>query len=180
MRKVLFIFGELTDQDIDWMTSAGRKESLGAGAVLIQEGKTVSALYIVLDGSFRVLLAALDNKEIARLGAGEIVGEMSFVEHRPPSATVQALKQSFVLAIPRSELNAKLKEDTAFAARFYKALAVFLSYRLRRTVNQLGYGKPGSAKEEEDSSDELDPGLLDKVYLAGSRFDRMVKHLMSK
>ncbi|MEK7684841.1 MAG: cyclic nucleotide-binding domain-containing protein [Verrucomicrobiota bacterium] len=178
MRKVLFIFGELNDFDIDWMTSAGRKEQLAKGACLIHEGKPVSAFYIILDGSFKVSVAALGDKEIARLGTGEIVGEMSFVEDRPPSATVKALASSVVLSIPRVQLAAKLKQDTAFAARFYRALAVFLSFRLRKTVSQLGYGKSSPTEEEKEASDELDANVLDNVYLAGARFDRMVKRLM--
>ena len=32
--------------------------------------------------------------------------------------------------------------------------------------------------EEDDDSDELDPTVLDGVYLAGERFDRMVKRVM--
>jgi bacteriocin-type transport-associated protein len=179
MRKVLFIFGELNDFDVDWMIGTGRKEQVAKGSLLIQEGKPVSALYIVLDGEFKVSVSRLQNAEIARLGAGEIVGEMSFVEARPPSATVTALESSVVLAIPRTKLAAKLKQDMAFAARFYRALAVFLSYRLRRTVSQLGYGKPRPHEEEETSPDELDANVLDNVHLAGARFDRMVKRLMA-
>ena len=92
---------------------------------------------------------------------------MSFVEDRPPSATVKALASSVVLSIPRVQLAAKLKQDTAFAARFYRALAVFLSFRLRKTVSQLGYGKSSPTEEEKEASDELDANVLDNVYLAG-------------
>ncbi|MBI2926691.1 MAG: cyclic nucleotide-binding domain-containing protein [Verrucomicrobia bacterium] len=178
MRKVLFIFGELNDFDIDWMIATGRKEQVPSGGVLIQEGKPVSALYIVLDGAFKVTVAKLRNAEIARLGAGEIVGEMSFVEARPPSATVTATESSVLLSIPRTKLAAKLKQDTGFAARFYRALAVFLSNRLRKTVSQLGYGKARPEDEEEGTPDELDTNVLDNVHLAGARFDRMVKRVM--
>jgi CRP/FNR family transcriptional regulator, cyclic AMP receptor protein len=179
MKKVLFIFGELNDFDADWISATGQKEIVPAGNLLIQEGKPVGALYIVLDGAFSVTVAALGNKEIARVGAGEIMGEMSFIEARPPSATVKAVERSIVLAIPRVQLSAKLKQDTAFAARFYRALAVFLSYRLRKTVSHLGYGKVADETEEPASLDELDPNVLDKLHLAGARFDRMVKRLIS-
>src|SRR5213592_4356710 len=101
MRKVLFIFGELNDFDIDWMIAAGRKEQIPKGTVLIQEGKAANALYIVLDGEFKVSVSKLEDFEIARLGVGEIAGEMSFVEARPPSATVTATESAVVLSIPR-------------------------------------------------------------------------------
>src|SRR5579859_3084218 len=123
MKKVLYILGELTDDDIEWMLANSRRQSLTPGETLIEEGGTVSALYIVLDGALSVSIHAQTGGEIAHLDAGEMVGEMSFLEERPPSATVRASREAIVLAIPRTRLAEKLKEDSAFASRFYKALA---------------------------------------------------------
>ena len=178
MKKVLFILGQLNDPDVDWMTDHGQKETVAAGAVLIQQGKHLEHLYIVLDGLLSVTDARLNNKELAQLGAGEMVGEMSFVDAGPPNATVTALQDSVVLSIPRSNLSAKLEQDTGFAARFYRAIATFLSDRLRATVGQLGYGEVRSLEEETVAADELDDNVLDNVHLAGSRFDRMLQRLM--
>ena len=178
MRKVLFILGELSDMDVEWLTAHGRKEQVAAGATLIREGSPIDAMYIVLDGRFSVWIRNSERRELAQLGAGEVVGEMSFVDARPPSATVEALQPSVVLTVARGELQKKLKTDTAFAARFYRALAGFLSDRLRATVSRLGYGAANPTDEDEDE-DELDPNLLDSVHLAGARFDRMLKRLMS-
>ena len=172
MRKVLFIFGELSDNDVDWMMAAGKREQIPPGAVLIQEGKPVEALYIVLEGLLRVSVESAGSRELARLGSGEIIGEMSFVDARPPSATVKALENSTVLSIPRSQLAAKLEREPDFAARFYRALAIFLSSRLREM------DKAQSAAGQYDP-DELDPNVLDMLHLAGSRFDRMLKRLMT-
>lgn len=175
MRKVLYILGELSDLDVDWMIANGRKEDLPAGRNLIQEGKPVGALYIVLDGTLSVLIGT---REMARLGTGEIVGEMSFIDARPPSATVRAVEPSAVLAIPRRQLEAKLRQDTGFAARFYRALATFLSDRLRSTTSRLGYGDSAPSQADLDAADELDPNVLDSVHMAGARFDRMLKRLL--
>lgn len=100
MRKVLFILGQLSDADVEWMLSAGRKEKISAGSMLIMEGKPVGSVYLVLDGKLSVFIAAMGNKELAVLGSGEIVGEMSFVDSRPPSATVKALEETTLLSIP--------------------------------------------------------------------------------
>jgi CRP/FNR family cyclic AMP-dependent transcriptional regulator len=51
---------------------------------------------------------------------------------------------------------------------------MFLSVRMRSTVQRLGYGKVTLASE-----DELDMSLLDTVTVAGSRFDRMIKKLLT-
>ena len=46
--------------------------------------------------------------------------------------------------------------------------------RMRSTVQQLGYGKAAMSSE-----DEIEMSLLDTVTLAGSRFDRMIKMLLT-
>jgi CRP/FNR family transcriptional regulator, cyclic AMP receptor protein len=178
MRKVLFILGYLSDTDIEWMLANGKKENVAEGKILIHEGKPVAYVYIVLDGKLSVSVAALGNKEIASLGSGEIVGEMSFIDARPPSATVTARENATVFIIPRQALASKIEHDVGFAARFYHALAVFLSDRLRSTVSRLGYGGGASLDEDVEYEDELDLSVLNTIHLAGLRFDRMLKRLM--
>src|SRR5690349_14270378 len=108
MRKVLYILGQLSDDDIEWLIGNGRQRQLGPGDVLIREGQPIEALYIVLDGALVVSAAASGDAEIARLGAGEIIGEISFVDSRPPSATVTALQPSIVFTLDRARLYSKL------------------------------------------------------------------------
>ncbi len=79
-----------------------------------------------------------------------------------------------LLKISDDAVRAKLAQDPAFAARFYRALCVFLASRLRSTTRRMGYGD-GAA--DEDAKDELPEDLLDNVHLAGARFDRMLKRL---
>ena len=122
MRKVLFILGQLDDRDIEWMLAKGHRQELSAGTVLIQQGQTVDTVSIVLTGLLSVSICSptAGDQELSRLGAGEMVGEMSFIDARPPSATVRAVENTLVFAIPKDQLAIKLADDTAFAARFYR------------------------------------------------------------
>jgi bacteriocin-type transport-associated protein len=177
MRKVLFILGELGDEDLDWLVENGRKLRHPARAVLIREGEPIDVISILLEGELAVSLSALGGKEIARLYAGEVLGELSFLDSRPPSATVTAVGEVTVLSIPRETLSGKLERDVAFAARFYRALGMFLASRLRKTQLRLGYGDRAEADDEGRHEDEMDPDVLDSVALAGARFDWMLKRL---
>lgn len=180
MRKVLYLFGQLNDDDVEWILNTGRKRFAPRGEVLIRQGQPVDALFILLAGRLSVLLGRHE-REIARLHTGEIVGEMSFVDARPPSATVKTLEDSTVCVLSKAVLNAKLASDMGFAARFYKALAIYLSTTVRERHRMLGYGADvpaGALEAEEDDPDELDPNVLDGVSLAGERFDRMVKRML--
>ena len=176
MRKVLFLFGQLNDDDVEWMINTGQRQPVSRGEVLIRQGVPVDALFILLEGRLSVFLGRQE-REIARLNAGEIVGEMSFVDARPPSATVRGLEDAMVFAISKAVLQTKLDRDTGFAARFYRALAIYLSTTVRERHRMMGAN--ASLDDTEDDADELDPNVLDGVYLAGERFDRMVKRVMA-
>lgn len=179
MKTVLFLLGELDDDDIDWMLATGTRENIAAGTVLIEEGVPINNLFILLEGTLTVTTAATQGREIANLLSGDIVGEMSFIDTRPPSATVSAKGEALVLCISREKLADRLTLDIGFAARFYRALATCLSSRMRLTVNQLqNHGKPqfGSLNYELPVS-ELAKDALESVELAKTRLDWLLRRL---
>lgn len=176
MRKALFMLGMLDDSDIDWMIATGKRQKIPAGTTLIKEGQDIDSVYVVVDGAFAVRVSALGGKDIAQLRTGEIVGEMSFVDSRPPSASVVALEDSVVLAISKTSLHERLR-DPWFAARFYRWLAVFLAHRMRNTEARLGYGKAAADSPIGDQGDEIDPMVLETLTMAGARFDWMLRRL---
>jgi bacteriocin-type transport-associated protein len=180
MKKVLFILGELDDDDIDWVLETAVRQEIVAGTVLIHEGQPIDTLYILLEGELSVSVAAMGDQQIAILSSGEVVGEMSFIDTRPPSATVTAAKNSLVLSIPREQLATKLRQDIGFASRFYRALAIFLSNRLRVTVNQLGYGSNNQSESTDLPNDELARDAKDNVALAETRLDWLLRRLKGR
>ena len=173
MRKALHLMGNLDDVDIEWMADHGVKQFIASGTVLIQEGEAINSLYVVLDGRLSVRTAAMDGGEIATLFSGEIVGEISFVDSHLPSASVIAVQDSQVLCVSRQVLADKLSADQAFAARFYRALAVFLADRLRVTVGRLGYG----SKQQDADPDQLDDSSMEEISLAALRFDDLLRRM---
>jgi CRP/FNR family cyclic AMP-dependent transcriptional regulator len=103
MRKALYILGQLNDADIQWLADHGRTRHLRDGEIVIQEGRPIDAIFLNLEGALAV--TAGDGVEVARLGAGEFVGEISFVDSAPPSATVKGVGQSSVLEIKRTAMS---------------------------------------------------------------------------
>lgn len=176
MRKVLYIMGQLSDEDVDWFAQVGRRRHVKRGETVITQGKAIDSMYILLEGTMAVSLSGIG--DVAKLSSGEIIGEMSFIDSRPPSASVRAEEDCYVLALPRDEIMDKLALDVPFAARFYRAIATFLSDRLRGTVQRLGYNDQSGLDDDVELDGELDMNILDNVHLAGARFDRMIKMLM--
>lgn len=172
MRKVLFIFSVLGDGDVEWLAQAGERVHVDAGTVLVPLGARVDYVYFVLEG--RLAIKTRDHKPVAFLESGEIIGEMSLVDPAPTTVSVEVSNDATLLRISDSVLREKLSADSAFAARFYRALCVFMADRLRQTTQRMGYG---AATDDVNAKDELNEDLLDTVHLAGARFDRMLKRL---
>jgi CRP-like cAMP-binding protein len=164
LKKALYFLGVLDDQDVDWMVRNGERKTVPAQGKIITEGQASNSVYFILSGEFSVT-SARSGGEVARLTAGEILGEISFVDSRPPSATVVAVTDSVVGAVPVEALERKLEKDPRFASRFYKAIAVALADRLR-----VGTSPSASAPSTEDDDDALAPHLLDSISMAGTRF----------
>lgn len=177
MRKALFFLGILNDSDLDWMIAEGKKLEVAGGSHLIQQGTAIDSMFIILNGLFVVSMSSAPEKAIAQLRCGDVVGEISFLDSRPPSASVRAVEKSCVLAISKKRLSDKLQSDPAFGARFYHALGVFLADRLRSTVVLLGY--EGRSLADQEYADELDLDVLDNLSLAGARFDWLQRRLQS-
>jgi CRP-like cAMP-binding protein len=178
MRKVLYIFGLLTDADVEWMARTGVRRRIADGEILIREGRPVGSVIFLLRGECVVTDRVVG--ELARLEVGEILGEMSFVDSALPSASVTAAGDGLALFLDKQALARKLEADPAFGCRFYRALAVFLADRLRGTVRRMGYGSALALDPETTEKDELDAGVLDVVSQAGERFDRMLKALVGE
>jgi CRP/FNR family transcriptional regulator, cyclic AMP receptor protein len=132
MANTLYMIASLSDADMIWLLSIGNLRRLRDRDKPIAAGKPVADLFFVMQGSLAVLLP--DGSQVATLGEGDVFGEMSFVESRPPSVSVRADGKAEVLAIPRRAILDRFELEPTFAARFYRALAMFLSYRLRETT----------------------------------------------
>jgi len=171
MKKILLFFSELNNSDLDWFIQKGKKETIAPDRLLIKEGQLSEALYIVVSGSFSVAIESQDHKELARIYQGEIVGEVSFIDTRPPLASVRSLEESVVLAVPRVQLLSKLQQDMHFSSRFYRAICLCLSDRLRGTVSRLGYGHDG------DDLGEFGQSMINNLELAEAKLNWLIENV---
>lgn len=131
MQTGLDFLSRLSPKHVHWVMSAGAEKTVETGAIIVRAGDEITAVYLVLEGLFGVYTAASGNERVATMGPGDIVGEISFIDDLPPSASVVALEPALVLCIERGALRDKLGSDAQFAQDFYRAAAITLSSRLR-------------------------------------------------
>jgi CRP-like cAMP-binding protein len=94
------------------------------GRVILAEGAVPEALHVVAAGAARVELrdADGDRRTVARLGAGEVFGEIGLLGDQPATATVFAEGKCVTFALPRAALRGVLDARPALRAEL-EALA---------------------------------------------------------
>ena len=137
MRKTIALSEGLQAEDMLWLFQVGEEKAVSPGTAIVHEGIRPNAIFVVVRGSFNVGIETLADEPLATLRVGELIGEISFLEGSPASATIVADEESVVLAIDSEALSDKLREDTAFAARMYRAFALVAERRLRNRVDHL-------------------------------------------
>jgi CRP/FNR family cyclic AMP-dependent transcriptional regulator len=102
----------LDDHDLRTVVRAGRHVHLPADWSLIWEKTPADKAYLIVDGEVSVRKCG---QEIARLGPGDVIGEMAIVNHKLRSASVVSLTPLEVIHFTRESLQDLLDEVPAFA-----------------------------------------------------------------
>jgi bacteriocin-type transport-associated protein len=196
IKDVLFIFGELHDSDLDWFIANSDRQKILANTTLIREGCPVDALYLLLSGQVSLsitdgdhnplkrIFAAIEDQsnlttEIARISKGAMIGETALIDSRLPTVTAKTINKAIALSIPRAVLSAKLQQDIGFSARFYRTISVLLADRLQGMLTRLAHSRrmyhQGQPLQESEYADELNSVALDRMTIAGKRFNWMLE-----
>jgi len=101
----------LDDADLAKVVKAGRHLHLPADWSLIWEKTPADKAYLIVDGEVSVRKAG---QEVARLGAGDVIGEMAIVNHKLRSASVVSLTPLEVIHFTKESLQQLLEEVPAF------------------------------------------------------------------
>jgi CRP/FNR family transcriptional regulator len=98
--------------------------SFPAGTRVFHEGDHSDACYIVRTGSFRVTREHSDGRAItlATLGPGDIFGELAMLDGEVRSASVEALEDSELLALPANEVRSLLARHPEITVKLVAAL----------------------------------------------------------
>ncbi|MBF9061299.1 cyclic nucleotide-binding domain-containing protein, partial [Rhodobacterales bacterium HKCCSP123] len=105
------------------------------GEVLVAEGSAADALYLVDTGRFHVSRGGV---ELAEIGAGSVIGEISFFTGKPRTADVIASRDSVVLRIGRDDYDALCADVPDLARSISAELAERLASTSARVAPDLG------------------------------------------
>ena len=145
--KTVDLFRDVPEAGIRAIAEIAEPVSLGAGDVVVVEGGPPDALYVIRSGSCRVFKEkGGDAMSVVHIHAVDQFGASSMLDREPRSATVIAVEPTELLAFRAERLTALLEKDPATAAKFYRALAISLFRRMRRTTDDLGMARLAAAE----------------------------------
>src|SRR5688572_6427297 len=90
------------------------------GATIVKDARQGEVLYLLLDGSARVVRGG---RTVAKLGPGDFFGEVAVLDQRPRTATVTATSPVRCLTLHRDDLRAVLEEEPSVAWSLLEELA---------------------------------------------------------
>jgi CRP-like cAMP-binding protein len=102
-----------------------------AGTTLFEEGDHGDSFYVIAEGEMSVLKGAgICRRELARIGPGDVFGEMAFISNDPRTATLRTLTDTTLLRLKQDDFTILMDQDERFAQRILR----LISRRLRQTT----------------------------------------------
>lgn len=102
----------LSNADLRKVVALGRHVHLPANWALIKEMTPADKAFLIVDGEVSV---RRHGQEIARLGPGDVIGEMAIVQHKLRNASVVSLTPLEVIHFTDEAINQLVEEVPAFA-----------------------------------------------------------------
>lgn len=123
-------------EDIPWTArkafiTASRELELRSREVLFHAGDSGDGLYLLRSGVVKASVVARDGQErlLAVLGPGAMIGELSLIDDEPRSATISALKPCRLMHLTKAAFF-RLADDNP---QVYRRALKLLAQRLRGT-----------------------------------------------
>jgi CRP-like cAMP-binding protein len=137
-------FDRLSRNELDRLSNHINIVELNPGEFLFKEGDKGDSVFFIVKGELDVTKESrsrnhlgIDNVVIAKLSKGRTIGEMSFIDKIPRSATVKAVKKSLLVTISGTGFDHVLKDSPEIGVKILRGIAKLLSLSLRKTSSLL-------------------------------------------
>ena len=153
MRKVLLIFSELTDGDVDWLSKAGERIHVDAGATLVPLGARVDNIWFVLDGAPRGAHGLGHPARADGVRARSSARCRSWTRRRPRCRCDVGERRDAAQDLRRDGARQARRRPRRSPRASIARCASSSPSRLRSTTRRMGYG---DGAEDEDAQGRAD------------------------
>lgn len=117
------LFRSFSDKDLQQVAQRVDEVSLPEGTVIARQDDTAQEMFVLIDGKARV---ERNGREIARVGPGDVVGEIALIDAGPRTADVVMEEDGRAYVMHARQFADLLRESPDFAQRIMSALAARL------------------------------------------------------
>jgi CRP-like cAMP-binding protein len=125
------LFANCSKRELARLLSRTRSEMVDAGHTLFVEGAPSGNMYVILSGS---AVVRKNGRKVARIGAGDVVGELSVILGGQRNATVQAETPLEWLVLDRASLRQAIDEVPGLGWKVLTSVAARLDEANKQPV----------------------------------------------
>jgi hypothetical protein len=125
------VFRSLTPQEFRKLLELATWEDAPPAKRIVEANKALERMMVIASGNVAVKVA---DREVAKLGEGRFIGEMSFISGENPTADVVTVDAARYVAWKKAELSSFLAEHPALRAALQLVIGGDLVNKLRGTA----------------------------------------------
>ena len=129
---------ELSESDIEVVAGLVRLHHLEDGQVITPEGQPDSHMHVIVNGALAVSRPGADGswENLHVMTAGDLVGELSFLDGTPRYAALRAVGKTEIFSLDRADLEGLVEKHPWIAYRLMRAIVRFTHGLQRRMSMQ--------------------------------------------
>lgn len=100
------VLAALSEEELSRLLSVATPEHIAPGSIIVPQSTPIDKLLVITSGNAKVVMTGAAGREVTleMLRPGDLIAETSLLDGSPPTASVVALSDVDVLALPRSEV----------------------------------------------------------------------------
>lgn len=114
------LFSACSKKELEKVAKAADEITMAAGSIVVDQGEMGREAYVILSGEVSI---KRNNRKIATLGTGDVVGELSLLDHGPRTASVVCVTDCTLLVIDQRRFINVLDDVPSIAHKLMGALA---------------------------------------------------------
>jgi CRP-like cAMP-binding protein len=129
----------LNEEEAAWLAVLGQKLAASEGETVVAEGDTSRSFYVIEKGDMEVRkrVPGVPDRTLAHLGARDMFGFMAFVDGKPRSASVVAVKPCELAKVEPDVLEKATHLNFTVSFKFLGTLCSVLGRTYRDTANTI-------------------------------------------
>ncbi len=114
------LFSGCNNKELEKVAKASDEIRMTAGTLIVDQGQTGREAFVVLEGEVDI---KRNNRKVATLGPGAVVGELSLLDHGPRTATAVCATDCTLLVIDQRRFLTVIDDIPSISHKLLRTLA---------------------------------------------------------